>query len=68
MRFLRLLSVESRQNFTYTCINSVAWYDQIARNYKSALKFMGDNEDEFSAVKNKPEVPYDGCKVNGCFS
>ena len=27
--FLRMLSLEANQNFTYTCINSVAWYDNV---------------------------------------
>ena len=64
MRFLRLLSETARQNFTYTCINSAGWYDDSLRNYKNALVFRGDNEDTFSAGKNKPEVTYDGCKVS----
>ncbi len=64
MRFLRLLSQNSRQNFTYTCINSVAWYDDRGRNYNSALRFLGDNEATFSASKNKPTVTYDGCRVS----
>ena len=63
MRFLRMLSENARQNFTYTCINAVAWYDSRARNYHSALTFLGDNEDEFSSRKNKPNVPFDGCKM-----
>ncbi len=65
MRFLRLLSESARQNFTYTCVNSVAWYDDRARNYKSALRFLGDNEATFSAGKNKPRVTHDGCRVRG---
>jgi collagen type V/XI/XXIV/XXVII alpha len=64
MRFLRLLSDNARQNFTYTCINSVAWYDSRARNYQSSIKFLGDNEDEFSSSRNKPLVSHDGCRVS----
>ena len=60
MTFLRLLSEEAHQNFTYTCLNSVAWYDNNARNYDLALKLLGDNEDEFSAMRNKPSVEVDG--------
>ena len=63
MTFLRLLSEEAHQNFTYTCINSVAWYDNNARNYDLALKLLGDNDDEFSAMRNKPNVEMDGCRV-----
>ena len=63
MRFLRLLSEEANQGFTYTCINSVAWYDSRQRNYRKSIKFLGDNRDEFSTTKNKPTVTHDGCKV-----
>ena len=63
MTFLRLLSKEAHQNMTYTCINSVAWYDNEARNYDNSIKLMGANDDEFSAVNNKPNVDIDGCKV-----
>ena len=63
MRFLRLLSGSARQNFTYTCINSVVWYDALSRNYQKSITFLGDNEEEFSAAKNKPNVPHDGCRV-----
>lgn len=62
MTFLRLLSKEAHQNMTYTCINSVAWYDNEARNYDNSIKLMGANDDEFSAVNNKPNVDIDGCK------
>ena len=62
--FLRMLSLEASQNFTYTCINSVAWYDNVARGYSKAIKLLGDNDDEFSAVQNKPQVSNDGCRVN----
>ena len=75
MRFLRLLSETARQEFTYTCINSVAWYDESARNYQNSVTFLGDNSDTFSSTKNKPKVTLDGCKVKeilkmrtrGCF-
>ncbi len=63
MRFLRLLSGTARQSFTYTCINSVAWYDTRARNYHKSIKFLGDNDDEFSIARNKPKVALDGCRV-----
>ena len=63
MRFLRLLSENARQNFTYTCINSVAWYDDAARSYNQALTFKGDNDERMGAAKHKPRVLLDGCKV-----
>merc|ERR1711971_1532333 len=34
--FLRMLSLEANQNFTYTCINSVAWYDNVDRGYSKS--------------------------------
>jgi hypothetical protein len=42
----------------------VAWYDNNARNYDLALKLLGDNDDEFSAMRNKPTVEMDGCRVS----
>ena len=68
MRFLRLLSGTARQNFTYTCINSVVWYDALSRNYQKSITFLGDNEEEFSSVRNKPNVPHDGCRVRQRFA
>ncbi len=62
MTFLRLLSLTANQNFTYTCINSVAWYDNSARNYNKSLKLLGDNDEEFSSARNKPNVANDGCR------
>ena len=67
MRFLRLLSSAARQNFTYTCINSVVWYDALSRNYQKSITFLGDNEEEFSSARNKPNVPHDGCRVRHRF-
>lgn len=61
--FLRLMSTEAYQNFTYTCINSAAWYDNQAASYKNSIKLLGDNEDVFSSQRNKPNVLLDGCKT-----
>ena len=63
LSFLRMLSLEPTQNFTYTCLNSVAWYDNDNRGYEKSLKLLGDNDDEFSAMHNKPNVIEDGCRV-----
>ena len=63
LSFLRMLSLEATQNFTYTCLNSVAWYDNDNRGYEKSLKLLGDNDDEFSAMHNKPNVIEDGCRV-----
>lgn len=66
MTFLRLLSQEGHQNFTYTCINSAAWYNSNSNNFKSAVKLLGENEEEI-AYENpslSPNVLSDGCRVS----
>jgi Fibrillar collagen C-terminal domain len=63
MTFLRLLSQKAYQNFTFTCVNAVAWYNQRTFNYDQAIKLLGDNEQEFSAKGVRPNVIIDGCKV-----
>merc|ERR1712064_232306 len=62
LTFLRLLSNEAYQNFTYTCINSAAWYDSSTGNLNNAIKLQGDNEDEFSPMNNSPNILMDGCR------
>lgn len=69
MTFLRLLSQEGHQNFTYTCINSAAWYNVNSNNFKSAVKLLGENEEEI-AYENpslSPNVLSDGCRVRFFF-
>lgn len=63
MTFLRLLSLEAHQNFTYTCINSVAWYNSRTSKYDMSIKLLGENEQEFSHSRLKPQVILDGCKT-----
>merc|ERR1712025_1018069 len=63
LTFLRLMSSEAYQNFTYTCINSAAWYDSSTGNLNNAIKLQGDNEDEFSPVENSPNILMDGCRA-----
>ena len=62
LTFLRLLSNEAYQNFTYTCINSAAWYDTTTGSHNNAIKLQGDNEDEFSPITNSPNILQDGCR------
>jgi len=62
LTFLRLLSKEAYQNFTYTCINSAAWFDARTGNHNNAIKLQGDNEEEFSALDNQPNILLDGCR------
>jgi collagen type V/XI/XXIV/XXVII alpha len=63
LTFLRLLSNEAYQNFTYTCINSAAWFDATTGSYSNAIKIQGDNEDEFSHDINSPNILLDGCRA-----
>lgn len=49
MAFLRLSSEIAYQNFTYTCLNSVAWYNSNTHKYDMSIKLLGDNEQEFSS-------------------
>lgn len=64
LTFLRLLSQEAHQNFTYLCTNSIAWFDQEANNYDLSIRILGENGQEFSPKILKPLVLLDGCKVN----
>jgi collagen type V/XI/XXIV/XXVII, alpha len=65
MTFLRLLSQEGYQNFTYTCMNSVAWYDTKNNNHNLSVKLLGENEVEIGSenTAQRPNVLFDGCKV-----
>lgn len=68
MTFLKLLSSSARQNFTYICHQSVAWYDAKADNYDKALRFLGSNDEEMSYDNNPFIKPLsDGCSVNTRF-
>lgn len=65
MTFLRLLTASARQNFTYSCHQSVAWYDATSDSYDKSLRFLGANDEEMSYDNN----PYfkalsDGCAVS----
>jgi len=60
--FLRLLSEQARQQVTYHCKNSVAYYNDKARNYDSALKLRGANGAELTAQgAAQYTVIEDGC-------
>uniref|UniRef100_A0A8C4FC74 Collagen, type XI, alpha 2 n=1 Tax=Dicentrarchus labrax TaxID=13489 RepID=A0A8C4FC74_DICLA len=61
--FLRLLSVQARQNLTYHCHRSVAWADRSAKNsYDRALHLKGANDEGLSYETN----PYIKALVDGC--
>lgn len=69
MTFLKLLSSSARQNFTYICHQSVAWYDASADNYDKALRFLGSNDEEMSYDNNPFIKPLmDGCSVKQGYS
>lgn len=64
--FLRLLSVQARQNLTYHCHRSVAWADLTEDSgYQRALHFQGANDEELS-YETSPyiEALIDGCSVS----
>lgn len=61
MTFLRLLSSNAYQNFTYTCVQSKAWFDEDNLNHNKAIKLMGQDEQIFSIDTIKPNVLTDGC-------
>lgn len=63
LNFLRLLSQQAYQNFTYTCINSVGWYNTLNDDYDSSLRLLGANDDEFSHAGIKPQITMDNCKT-----
>uniref|UniRef100_A0A3Q3WDH9 Fibrillar collagen NC1 domain-containing protein n=1 Tax=Mola mola TaxID=94237 RepID=A0A3Q3WDH9_MOLML len=62
MTFLRLLTASARQNFTYSCHQSVAWHDTTSDSYDKALRFLGANDEEMSYDNN----PYIKAISDGC--
>jgi len=52
MTFLKLLTASARQNFTYSCHQSVAWHDATSDSYDKALRFLGANDEEMSFDNN----------------
>lgn len=62
MSFLRLLSQEGFQNFTYSCMNSAAWYNTKTSKFDLSIKLLGENEQQFSYNSLKPTIMFDGCQ------
>lgn len=62
MTFLRLLTASARQNFTYSCHQSVGWHDATTDSYHKALRFLGSNDEEMSYDNN----PYIKAIVDSC--
>lgn len=64
--FLRILSIQARQNFTYHCHHSVAWTDRTATpKYQRALRFLAATDEELS-FETRPYIKAltDGCSVS----
>ncbi|PRD35212.1 UNVERIFIED_CONTAM: Collagen alpha-1(XI) chain [Trichonephila clavipes] len=62
LTFLRLLSQEAYQNFTYSCTNAVGWYDQEDDSYDRSIEIMGEDGQIFGPKAPKPLILLDGCK------
>ena len=65
--FLRLLSNRARQNITYHCRNSAAWFNKENNGNTHSIKIMGDNGIEFhasSSNKFRPTIIRDECHVS----
>lgn len=62
MTFLKLLSASVRQNFTYSCHQSIGWHHATADNYDKALRFIGSNDEEMSYDNN----PYMKALIDTC--
>lgn len=70
LTFLRLLSNHARQNITYHCLNSTAWFRQGSRNYEHSIRLKADNGIEIHAKgtrKYKPTVVLDECQVRSFY-
>ena len=64
LTFLRLLSTQATQNFTYMCSRSAGWFDKSLGSFDNAIKLQGANEEEFAYGSTmEPEVLLDNCKV-----
>jgi len=65
LTFLKLLSATAKQSFTFTCQNSVGWFDSTSLSYRHALRFRGSNDEELTQAKN-PFITavHDGCQVS----
>lgn len=63
MDFLRLLSEEATQRFTYYCSGSVAWKDGTSGELDKSISLVGSNDYEYeTALFDEKMVVHDGCK------
>uniref|UniRef100_A0A671QSJ9 Collagen alpha-1(XI) chain-like n=1 Tax=Sinocyclocheilus anshuiensis TaxID=1608454 RepID=A0A671QSJ9_9TELE len=65
LTFLKLLSATAMQTFTYSCQNSVGWYDVASHSHQFAVRFRGSNDEEMTQAKS-PFITalYDGCQTH----
>uniref|UniRef100_A0A672R3C8 Collagen, type V, alpha 3a n=1 Tax=Sinocyclocheilus grahami TaxID=75366 RepID=A0A672R3C8_SINGR len=65
MTFLKLLSATATQPFTYSCQNSVGWYDVVSHSHQHAVRFRGSNDEEMTQAKS-PFITslHDGCQTH----
>ena len=61
--FLRLLSSEARQRFTYRCENSVGWEDANQDNYDKAVLLLAANDEIMTYGNAYITLIKDTCKV-----
>jgi len=61
--FLRLLSSEARQLFTYHCVNSIGWRDSSNGSYAKAIQLMGYNEEILTYGSEDITLIEDTCAV-----
>jgi len=52
LKFLRLLSATAEQKFTYNCVNSIGWFDEVNSNHDKALTLLGWNDESISYKAN----------------
>ena len=62
--FLRLLSSEARQRFTYRCENSVGWEDSNQGNYDKAVLLLAANDEIMTYGNAYITLIKDTCKVS----
>uniref|UniRef100_A0A8C2E8U9 Collagen, type V, alpha 3a n=1 Tax=Cyprinus carpio TaxID=7962 RepID=A0A8C2E8U9_CYPCA len=64
LTFLKLLSATATQTFTYSCQNSVGWYDVASHSHQHAVRFRGSNDEEMTQAKS-PFITslHDGCQT-----
>uniref|UniRef100_A0A915J2Q9 Fibrillar collagen NC1 domain-containing protein n=1 Tax=Romanomermis culicivorax TaxID=13658 RepID=A0A915J2Q9_ROMCU len=65
LNFLRLMHNEAAQNLTILCRNSVIWFDDKKKNYRSSVRILGQRNIEWSARRKhlRPTRVDDRCSL-----